>query len=379
MKKIVFIINERTTGGFTSALSSLYDVIKTDYNIQVIELTSYGHTPVSYESVCIKPSFLCDGYFSDFTASNGFRKFRALIARLWAKIINQPIERLIRDYQNIFEEADCIIAYSEGKATQFASHILHNNKIAWIHNDAARKPYNERFNDLYSSFRKVVCVADTIAEGMKNKYPILSFQICSMHNITDVDRVLKMSAITIEEVFGDCINIISLGRIVPLKRFSYIPAFAKVLADNGVHFKWRILGPDYDKKEAEKIIREIEINNVADKVEWLGLKKNPYPYIKDSDILVCTSESEACPMIFTEARVLNTLIITSDFPSSYEFIENEIDGIITPFESIPKSLLRLATNSRYYNTLLKASTHRCDENKIIVKKFSDLINGGTII
>lgn len=374
MKKIVFIIIERTTGGFTSALSSLYDIIKTDYDIQVVELTSCGHTPVSYDSVCIKPSFLCDGYYSDFTASNGFRKFRALIARIWAKMVNNPVERLINNYQRIFDEADCIIAYSEGKATRFVREIDHPNKVAWIHFDITHYPYDEDLCKILSTFNQVVCVADAIASNMKQIYPSLANKIVGIHNFIDADRILYLSKHSISEHFDNCFNIISLGRIVPLKRFSTIPSIALYLKKNGLSFKWRILGPATDISEKNKLITEIKEKNLEDVVEWLGAKDNPYPYIAKSDILVCTSETEACPMIFTEARVLNTVIVSTDFPSSYEFIEDNNDGIISPFESLQERLLQICTDTSLCNRLMQASKNRGNGTIESLNRFLRIVN-----
>ena len=52
-------------------------------------------------------------------------------------------------------------------------------------------------------------------------------------------------------------------------------------------------------------MQAISDHSVENEVICLGNKTNPYPYFKVADLLVSTSSSEACPMIFNEAKILN--------------------------------------------------------------------------
>ncbi len=90
----------------------------------------------------------------------------------------------------------------------------------------------------------------------------------------------------------------------------------------------------------------IRANNLEDVVIRLGEKANPYPYMARSDLYVCLSSSEACPMVFNEAKILKLPMVTTDFGSAFEFITNGVDGIITPIDIMPNVLSRLMKDKK---------------------------------
>ena len=89
---------------------------------------------------------------------------------------------------------------------------------------------------------------------------------------------------------------------------------------------------------------------MKDCVVYLGGKSNPYPYFKMADLLVCVSESEACPMIFNEAKLLNLPIVSTDFPSAFEFIDRDKDGRITQIEAMADTIADIISEDSKRNT-----------------------------
>ena len=60
----------------------------------------------------------------------------------------------------------------------------------------------------------------------------------------------------------------------------------------------------------------------------LGAKSNPYPYIKNCDVYVQTSFSEAYCLTVAEARILCKPIITTDAPGLRDQIISGENGLI---------------------------------------------------
>ena len=54
-----------------------------------------------------------------------------------------------------------------------------------------------------------------------------------------------------------------------------------------------------------------EYNSNNDRVKFLGRKTNPYPYLKEADYFILTSEYEGFPVTYLESIVLNKDIITT--------------------------------------------------------------------
>ena len=55
----------------------------------------------------------------------------------------------------------------------------------------------------------------------------------------------------------------------------------------------------------------IKDNRLENYIKLFGSKSNPYPYIKNSDALILTSEYEGFPVVYLEALALNKPIITT--------------------------------------------------------------------
>ena len=65
----------------------------------------------------------------------------------------------------------------------------------------------------------------------------------------------------------------------------------------------------------EKIYSILENNNINKKVQLIGYKKNPFPYIIRSDILILSSKFEGLPNILLETQYLKKYIISSNCSS----------------------------------------------------------------
>ena len=73
-----------------------------------------------------------------------------------------------------------------------------------------------------------------------------------------------------------------------------------------------IIGKGKNKFLLEKYIN---INKLNHKVKLIGYKKNPYPYIKKSNIVLLSSKYEGLPNILLEAQFLKKYIISTNCPT----------------------------------------------------------------
>ena len=134
-----------------------------------------------------------------------------------------------------------------------------------------------------------------------------------------------------------------------------------VLTANGKLFSvtaWRRLWESYlfelnfrygDFSEYEKLAKELSLK---DKVFFTGLKKNPFPYLRESDIYILTSLSEGLPNALVEALALSHPIVSANCLSGpaeilhedFKFAERQREvfcadyGILSPVLSTEKNL-----------------------------------------
>lgn len=255
-----------------------------------------------------------------------------LIGKHFIKWIEYRSMRMIEKYNY-----DCVISFQENTSLQFVSKLRNSNKIAWIHCDYSRIFSNESDEmEIFLKYAKIVTVSNYTKNIFCQLLPQLSNRVYTIYNIMDVDSILIKAESPIEDknFINECFTIISVGRIAEVKQFECIPVIASALLSKGLSFKWYILGGIAEAKAFKKLKRAITDNNMDDYVIYLGHKANPYPYFKAADLLVSTSNSEACPMIFNEAKILHLPIISNNFGSADEFINKGEDGDICKIEDM---------------------------------------------
>ena len=73
----------------------------------------------------------------------------------------------------------------------------------------------------------------------------------------------------------------------------------------------------------------IKENNLLETVKILDFKKNPFPYLKKSDIFLLSSKFEGLPNVLLEALTLKKLVISSDCPTGpKEILDNGKGGLL---------------------------------------------------
>ena len=362
MSKIVFVVQDCAVGGGTSSLSSLYSHIKDDYDIEVFQLTGYGDANVSYGDVIRRASWFCNAYYSSYRLQKGQYKVLALFVKMLSRVFPSVIKFSVRKFQREHKNVNCVISFGEGPAAEFVSNVRKIRKITWIHYDITHYPADKKDLRLYSRFDSIVCVSSNVAVGMMQMYPDLKDKIVGIHNLVDTERVLRLSQETIkvtdQYLFDNPFTIISIGRVCSVKRFDLIPKIASALKHNGIEFKWILVGPADNLNELNKFQESISINGVSDCVCWIGQRVNPYSYLSHANLLVSTSETEACPMIFIESKILNVPIVAANMLTAEEFVQDGTDGLIVPINQMSDAIMQLITDPIRYESLKQKTDSR---------------------
>lgn len=351
--KVLFIIPNIGLGGTTTALASLLNCgVSNHFEIGVFTICRHDYSLQPLVSHDIGMNSLTTAYYGDFSRFNTKEKLKYLFIKLLKqnkrfteKLENWVITNTIKKIER-HKHYDVVVGFQEGQATHFASHFSCPHKIAWIHCDYANT-FGKEFDEfgLYNCFETTVCVSHFTRKRFIERYPALAEKTIAIHNIFDAERIVKLSNAAIDDQRYDTsqFTIISLGRVHEVKRFYLIPEIAKQLKAAGLDFRWYILGNAGIPHELQRLTDAIHRNEMEKNVVYLGGKANPYPYLKAADLLVSTSRSEACPMIFNEAKVLHVPILSADFGSAFEFIEEGKDGYITSTEELSPKLIELVS------------------------------------
>lgn len=294
--------------------------------------------------------------------------------RLLTKMGYDPSEMVFKKMAtSLSGKYDIVIAFQEGQATVMAQFITAPQKIAWVHCMYKRfkSLSNKTTIDTYNRYDKIVCVSYTAAKEMADCEPQWKEKIHVVYNAVDTVFVNEKAGGGID--FEKEVNLVSIGRIDPVKRFSSIPKIASKLKETGVDFNWWIIGGVAIQDEYDKLVREIKQFKVDDCVHLLGSLSNPYPYIKSSDLLVCLSSSETFNYTIAEAKAIGVPVVTSDFPCAIEFVEHERTGLIVPIEKMVDGIKRILKDKKLYSDIRTYLISNRNQKPITKEQFETLL------
>ena len=246
-------------------------------------------------------------------------------------------------------EYDVALAYW-GDHTMFymCDKVKAKKKIAWLHFDYASPPREDAlYLHYFSKCDKVVTVSKKIEASLKQALPEIADKVMTMENIIDAEDILQRASepCDLADDFQG-IRLLTVGRICHQKGYDMaIPAIARLVSGKN-DIKWYIIG-DGEAIDKENLHARIRQYGLQDRVSFLGIRQNPYPYMKACDIYLQPSRHEGKPIAVEEAKILQKPIVVTDYSSAkeqmagypiYEIVEISEDGIYGGLQTMLKRI-----------------------------------------
>lgn len=351
MKRLLFVIPSFSIGGTTVSTLNLISLLdKSKYDVTVMPILCRGILKEQYRDVVqLKPSLIFESLsVASWRQMPGFlNSLFAMAVRFAAKKSWKLKTWLLRVgwKQSLgHDHFDTIVACQEGLATTFVAAAPVVDKVAWVRCEysriADRWPHDREF---YGRYRSIVCVSEGTHSSFVKIFPEYAQKTVCIPNPQNTEIIRSQGERQENEprFLTDRTTLVSVGRLDPVKRFNQISSIARQLKEQGLSFRWYIVGDGTDRNVIEKSIKDLGMD---ENVIMLGAKTNPHYYIKHADLFVCLSESEACPRVVNEAKILGTPTVSTDFPTISEFIEDGKTGIISPLSDITNAILRIISD-----------------------------------
>lgn len=155
---------------------------------------------------------------------------------------------------------------------------------------------------------RVFCCAKKMADLVVNNYGFTNVQ--ALWNPCDIEGIQKQSAMVEGEDLsfwetGDKV-LVSMGREDDIKGFWHLLKAFKIIREKIPDTRLAIIG-DGKFTEYRELAQKL---GIADKVLFAGLKRNPFPYLRESDLYLLTSLSEGLPNALVEALALSLPIVS---------------------------------------------------------------------
>lgn len=367
MKKVLFFIPSLGHGGAEKVLVNLVNNLdKTKFDITVQTVFDEG----------VNKQFLN----SDVKYKYNFKKIIRGNVKIFALFSPQTLYKKF-----VKEKYDIIVSYLEGITARITSGCTDEDTklVNWIHckmdtEKAASVGFRnfEEAKRCYNIYDYTVCVSKMVKDYFVET---LSFDknIDVLYNTIETDEIIEKSTepVTDIEFDKDCINICSVGKIIPVKGFERLTAIHKRLTEENIKTKFYILGIGQEQKNLEKYLKE---NNLEDTFIFLGYRTNPYKYIKNCDLYVCSSYSEGFSTSVTESLIVGTPVVTTRCSGMEEQLGyNNEYGIVTDnneqalYEGIKEMLTKEGCLEYYADKALERGKNF--NKSITVKAVEDML------
>lgn len=364
-KSILFVIESLDCAGAEKSLVTLLNLL--DYSKYNVDLMLFSHGGMLESLVPDKVNILEPLNYSQFSKLNLkdafiysiFRnELKMLTSRLRysieirkkkysnpqkARIFWEEISKVIEKNPKVYDVA---ISYSQGIPTFYgAEKVKAKMKYTWVNVSYRLNEFERNFQKkYYDSFDKVIAVSETTKEIFNETFPEYKEKLQVIYDINNPKFISDMAMM--EDGFQDSfdgIRILTIGRLAHQKGYDLALAACKKLKDAGIKFQWYALGKGPLKSEIEELIHQY---GLQEHFILLGVKSNPYPYIRNSDIYVQTSRFEGFGIAIAEARMLNIPVVTTKFDAVYNQMIDRKNGLVVEqnAEAVFLGIMELITN-----------------------------------
>ncbi len=342
--KILFIHSKLVCGGAEQALFDLISLMdKEKFDITVLVQYDGGIWEQKFREAGIKVVSIWD---CQKKSANPLWKLYNWFKR------RQIVQALARDGEGLLnvclrEQFDIIVSY-HGSTLQKMCFSGNAKTVKYIHGDiATNPPYCRNIMGIVDDIRRfdrIICVSEIAKRSFMNITGI-SENVLAFHNPLNSENVIRLSQAEVA-LPHDLPLICAVGRLAEEKGFDRLLRIHKNLLKEGILHRLVLVGDGPKKEHLEGLIREL---HVQDSVIMAGYRENPYPYMRQSDFLVCSSYTEGLPVIAMEALCLGIPIVSSA-PSVGEAFGDESCGLITEPDdaSLESGIRRMLTEREFY-------------------------------
>jgi glycosyltransferase involved in cell wall biosynthesis len=169
------------------------------------------------------------------------------------------------------------------------------------------------YRKLYPKADKIITQSQYMTKDLVENFSIPKNKILAIYNPVDVRYIEKKSiqGINPYKAYGKGPHIISIGRLDHQKQHNIlIQSFECLLREKPNAHLW-ILGTGLLKEKLESFCKEL---GIIDKVHFVGFQKNPYLWLKHSDLFVLCSQYEGLPNVLLEALACQCPIVVTEHP-----------------------------------------------------------------
>lgn len=345
MKKIAFSIGYFGSGGTEVSLVNLLKKMSENKNYDItvfVEKNEGAYAADIPNNVRVVEIFKNSNFLNEkneikylYRQKLSDKSLKEMIRIIFYKIL-QHIDRVklyrafSKETKKIEEEFDYAVdfqGYGSFRTYYILNCIKAKNKYIFIHDE--RIGWIKKVKKCFMRYDKFLCVSNSCKDIVEKEYPDVKGKVEICRNVIDIDKIEKLSKQKRDFNYDpNVFNILTIGRLQYQKGYDLLVNIAMLLKRSNKKFKWYIIG---DGMLWDEIKADIKSKSIEDCVIMLGMKKNPYPYLKECDLYVQPSRHEGYGIAIAEARILKKIVVATNLTCISEQIKNNVNGILCDF------------------------------------------------
>ena len=301
--------------------------------------------------------------------------FKSNVIKNKGKAEQYSWNHLKKSITSLPKEYDAAIGFLEKSSIYFVVDCVKaKRKIGFIHNDYVKLDLDASFDlPYFEKLNTIATVSEQCVTVLKEVFPTQKDKVQLLYNIVSAKLIHQMAeeSVTIDITKP---SLLSIGRLHPQKGFDIAVEAAALLKKQGLNFVWYIIGEGAERTALEQAITK---NGLEKHVVLLGIKENPYPYIKQTTIFVQPSRYEGKSIALDEAKLLHKPIVVTNFTTAKDQINHLKNGIICEMDanSLADALTSLLQNESLQNELSLHLSKESLGSEDEIDKFYKIING----
>ena len=349
--KILFRHRSMEMGGVEKVMLSLLNNLdKEKFDMTVLLSLNQGELRNEFPHH-VRKIYLVDGK-EDLSTNPVLQKVQ-LLQRKWKleKFRKNP-EKIDREILKNEFDVEIAMTYNDFDPVLNSSN-KNSKKIGWFHSEIdlpKLQPLVPQILEQFPQFDHMVYCSEKIMQIMHRSYPNLKYPPESVIiNAVPVDEIRKKSEEKIPD-FKDRPAFVSVGRLHSRKGFHKLMDAHHRLLKEGFGHSVVIIGHG---EELPNLLIQQKNLGVAETFILAGNKMNPYPYIKNADFFIMPSESEAWPLVISEALILQKPIIATRVGDVELMIEDDKTGHLIRYDTseIYEAMKKFLTDEKFVQNI----------------------------
>ncbi len=218
------------------------------------------------------------------------------------------------------------IAYSFGPTANLINVLTRRNNQVWVGIRSYMDMGNPGKIRLFCKYSdKVLCCSETIEKEIKDKYRFPD--AVTLYNPLDLEEIRRLADQEKADIPWDGGRIlVSMGREDTVKGFWHLIKIFALVHRKLPDTRLMIIG-EGEFKEYRRLAEKL---GIGEEVFFTGLKKNPYPYLRECSLYLLTSYYEGFPNALVEAMALGVPAVATDCMTGPKEILEDKYGILVP-------------------------------------------------